>query len=37
MWEAYCFLLLDYVRQPETRQQAACLACAKYNEHEDLL
>ncbi len=35
MWEAFYFLLLDYVGLPETRQQAAPLVLAKYKQCKD--
>ncbi len=35
MWEAFCSLLLDYVRPPETRQQAARIAFVKYKQLDD--
>jgi hypothetical protein len=35
MWEAFCYLLLDYVGPPETRQSAARLVFAKYKQRKD--
>ncbi len=34
MWEAFCSLLLDYVRLPETQQSAARLGFAEYKQRE---